>query len=424
MEQAVLDRKIDLINQYMQKEYGRMLRGGEGVMPYANIVPGSKAYETSLWDWDSWFTDVALLQLFRFNGIDADISEYEKGCVLNFLVNAQENGRLPIFIIPERVFPSVKNQNSNTHKPVIAQHIELIAEEGGQGYDWIAPYFDKLENFSSYYEKNCLHACGLYFWLDDSASGVDNDPCNFYRPDKSCGSILLNSLMYRELLSMEQICLHLGFAEKAKRYAERASALKDTINRLCWDERNGFYYSVDLNLRPVDPNAKRHSGAPRNWDSLIQKIDVWSGLLPMWAGIASPERAQRILRENLQDTRTFAGKYGIRSLSKLEQMYQVIPSGNPSCWLGPVWGLSNYLAFEGMLRYGYEEEAREMAEKTVDLLGSDIEACGDMHEYYDPDTGAPIFNQGFQSWNFLVINMISWLRNGTYISVANEYSYH
>ena len=65
-----------------------------------------------------------------------------------------------------------------------------------------------------------------------------------------------------------------------------------------------------------------------------------------------------------------------------------------------------------------------MAEKTVDLLGSDIEACGDMHEYYDPDTGAPIFNQGFQSWNFLVINMISWLRNGTYISVANEYSYH
>lgn len=417
--EQVMNQRMELINQYMLREYGRMLRPGEGYLQYSNIVPGSKAYETSLWDWDSWFTDVALQQLFQLNGINVDISEYEMGSVMNFLANGEENGRLPIFITPQRVYPSHKNQSTNIHKPVLAQHILFIAEQGGQGYEWIAPHLEKAERFLSYYETECLHSCGLYFWLDDGAQGVDNDPCNFYRPEKSCGSILLNSLMYRELLAMEQICKSLGFDEKADGYATKAANLMDAINRLCWDERNGFYYSVDLNLLPIIPGAKRHSGAPRNWDTLIQKIDVWSGLLPLWAGIVTQERAERIVRENLLDARTFCAKYGIRSLSKLEQMYQVVPSGNPSCWLGPVWVLSNYLAFEGMLRYGFVNEARELAEKTVELLGMDIETCGDMHEYYDPDSGEPIFNQGFQSWNFLVINMIAWLKNGTCISVAN-----
>ena len=81
--------------------------------------------------------------------------------------------------------------------------------------------------------------------------------------------------------------------------------------------------------------------------------------------------------------------------------------------------MSNYLAFEGLLKYGFENEARELAQKTIELLGGDIEACGDMHEYYDPDTGAPIYNQGFQSWNFLVINMIAWLKTGKHMYVFN-----
>lgn len=414
-----MDKKIELINEYMLREYGRMLRDGEGFLQYPNIVPGSKAYETSLWDWDSFFTDVALRQLFVYNGTEVDISEYEKGCILNFLVNGEESGRLPIFITPTRVYPSHKNQQTNTHKPILAQHLAFISDSADSDYEWIRPFFHKVEKFISYYDSECRHSCGLYFWLDDGAQGVDNDPCNFYRQPKSCGSILLNSLMYRELLAMERISKALGYEDSAKSYSQKAEGIKDTINRLCWDERNGFYYSVDLNLLPIDPTSKRHSGAPRNWDCLIQKIDVWSGLLPMWAGITTKERAERIVKENLLDTRTFCAKYGIRSLAKTEQMYQVIPSGNPSCWLGPAWILSNYLAFEGMLRYGFEDEAIKLAKKTIELLGKDLEECGDFHEYYDPDTGAPIFNQGFQSWNFLVINMIAYLKGKKHITVAN-----
>jgi putative isomerase len=32
-----------------------------------------------------------------------------------------------------------------------------------------------------------------------------------------------------------------------------------------------------------------------------------------------------------------------------------------------------------------------------------------LHDYYLPESGEPVFNRGFQNWNFLVLNMINWL---------------
>ena len=43
------------------------------------------------------------------------------------------------------------------------------------------------------------------------------------------------------------------------------------------------------------------------------------------------------------------------------------------------------------------------------MFGRDIEECGEMHEYYDPESGAPVINPGFQNWNLLSLNMIAYL---------------
>ena len=94
-------------------------------------------------------------------------------------------------------------------------------------------------------------------------------------------------------------------------------------------------------------------------------------------------------------------------------MYQIVKSGNPSCWLGPIWGVSNYMTYRGLLKYGYSELADELAEKTLKLFGDDIAECGEMHEYYDPETGRGVNNQGFQSWNLLCANIIARKKTGT-----------
>jgi putative isomerase len=65
------------------------------------------------------------------------------------------------------------------------------------------------------------------------------------------------------------------------------------------------------------------------------------------------------------------------------------------------------MCYRGLKKYGFDKEAASLAEATTLLLGKDIEACGEMHEYYHPDTGEGVHNQGFQSWNLLVNNMLA-----------------
>ena len=131
----------------------------------------------------------------------------------------------------------------------------------------------------------------------------------------------------------------------------------------------------------------------------------------MWAGIATDKQAERMVKEHYLDERTFHAPYGVRTLSKMEKMYAIIKSGNPSCWLGPIWGISNYMVFEGLVKYGYNKEAKDLAEKTITMFGKDIDECGEMHEYYNPETGEGVNNPGFQNWNLLSLNMLRWLKN-------------
>jgi putative isomerase len=116
-----------------------------------------------------------------------------------------------------------------------------------------------------------------------------------------------------------------------------------------------------------------------------------------------------MVRQHLLDPRTFCAPFGVRTLSRLEAMYNLRGSSNPSSWLGPIWGVANYLTFRGLVRYGLDAEARELADKTIRLFGQDLERHGTLHEYYQPENGEPILHPGFQNWNYLVLNMLAWL---------------
>jgi putative isomerase len=271
-----------------------------------------------------------------------------------------------------------------------------------------------LQYFVNNYRNHHRHECGLYFWQNDAAIGVDNDPCTFGRPPRSSGSIYLNCLMVKELLAMAYLLDRVGLDEVAAQYRQDAEALREAVREHCWDERDGFYYSVDLNLTPVTrQRSASHSGQPRDWPCLIQRIGVWSGFLALWAGIATPKQAKRMVREHYRNAATFNAPFGVRTLSKMEKMYNLRASGNPSSWLGPIWGISNYLTFRGLVTCGFEDDARELAQKTIALFGSDLEKTGALHEYYQPENGEPILNHGFQNWNYLVANMMCWLEGGT-----------
>lgn len=391
------------IQMYAESNYQKMFREPDGNLKYRYIVPGSM-YSNSLWDWDCWLTNAALAQF-----VDEDISSYEKGCVMNFLEYVQEDGRIPITIFPKAMTPDFsRDSETNIHKPCLAQHAAFIVKRYGSDAEWLRPHFPKLLKFVDYYYTNCRHRTGLYFWIDDSTIGVDNDPATFYRPNKSSANILLNCFMYKELQAICYIGALLGVP--VEKYQKESENLKEAIRTHSYDEKDGFYYSLDLNLRPVVSGEGLHSGAPRHWDCLIQRIGSWPGFLAMWAEVATPEQAERMVKENLLDEKAFWAPFGVRTLSKYEKMYTIRASGNPSCWLGPVWGISNYMVFRGLVKYGFEREAAALAEKSVHLFETDIAVSGELHEYYDPESGRPIMNPGFQNWNLLSLNMQAWLR--------------
>lgn len=424
---ANVEKYKQICKDNIYKEMRGMYRKPGGALPYPFLAPGSSQYLDMLWDWDSWLSNVALRQILADKGTKADLREalpYEQGCVLNALHYGGMDGWIPIWI--ERNAPSredmLKKRNpwkSNMHKPTLAQHAAFIVRNMDGDAEWLRDDFYKLQAFvSKYLNFHRDKATGLLYWETDEAIGVDTDPSTFFRPDESSGSIFLNAMMYKELLAMQYLAERLSLSDIARTFGHEAEKLKAAIREHCWDRRDGFYYSVDLNLRPVTkPDIKGlnpgdlylHVGQPRTYDCLIQRLSVWSGFLAMWAGIATPEQAAEIVAKQYRDTTSFNAPAGVRTLSPLEKMYDTRASGNPSSWSGPVWINVNYMVFRGLLQYGYEAEARELAEKTVLLLGRDFERFGALHEYYLPDNGEPVLNKGFQNWNFLVINMIAWL---------------
>jgi hypothetical protein len=423
-----------ICREYIYKEMKGMYREPGGALKYPFLAPGSNQYLDMLWDWDSWLSNIALKQILLENGSMKDCEEalkYEQGCVLNSLSYGGMDGWIPIWI--ERDSPnreemlSARNPwKSNMHKPTLAQHAAFIVKNMNGDAEWLRDDFYTLQAFVNKYLNFHRHpATGLIYWETDEAIGVDNDPSTFYRPYGSSGSIFLNALMYKELQATSYLAACLNLPDIAKYYRQEADQLLGKIREHCWDPRDGFYYSVDLNLRPVEkPDIKfpqpgklyLHVGQPRTYDCLIQRLSVWSGFMAIWANIATPRQARIIVEKHFHDTSSFNAPAGIRTLSPLEKMYDTRASGNPSSWLGPIWISVNYLVFRGLINYGYNDEAIELAEKTVLLLGRDFERFGALHEYYLPENGEPVLNKGFQNWNFLVLNMAAWLDNKTVVA--------
>ena len=420
---------ISVIKEHIFKEYQGMFKPPKGYLKYPFITPGCSSYQNQLWDWDSWLTDIALRQILLEEGSPKDKQvalNHEQGCVLNFL-DAINSGYIPVVISPDN--KNIMDTDGtkfvpwehNMHKPCLAQHAAFLVELNGGDAEWLRDKFPQLQAFvNCYYNHYRDRATGLYFWETDECIGVDNDPCTFFRPYGSSGSILLNCFMYKELKAMVYLAGCLNEKEIGDSYQKMADDLLKAIRKNCWDPKDGFYYSVDLDLRPgTQPRDKAwqfHRGQPRNWDCLIQRLGVWSGFLAMWSGVATPEQAKQMVERNLMDTNTFDAPYGIRSLSKMEKMYDVRATSNPSNWLGPIWVNANYLVFRSLVKYGYNDQARILAEKTIKLIGMDYEKSGALHEYYLPDNGEPVMNRGFQDWNYLVLNMIAWYEGKPYVA--------
>lgn len=410
--------KYAALKKYCEDIYSKMLKKPQGDFLYPCFMPIDN-YACQLWDWGSWMSNVAIRQIATNCGKQDDLFEYEIGCVLQFLSFQKEDGSIPICVASKesaslvKVFPNALN----VHKPCLAQHAAFICKYN-KDITWLEDSYEGIKKFVLYYINNAKHKeSKLYYFFDDFAIGVDNDPTTFYRPNNSTASIFLNSLMYKELESIVFLAGLLDKKEDVLYFQNQLNELKNAIQVNCYDEKDGMFYSCDINLRPIKEDELLHINAPRHYSNLIMRIGTWSSFLPLWAGIATKEQSERMIKENLLDKKAFWSKYGIRTLSKYEKMYRPnYKSSNPSNWHGGIWILSNYFIFSGLKKYGYLEEATELAKNTIELLDDDLCKNGCFHEYYNPDNGEGNWDPGFLSWNLLVMNMINYIEGKEVVS--------
>jgi len=181
----------------------------------------------------------------------------------------------------------------------------------------------------------------------------------------------LSLMVVNEMKCLGRMALELGKHDEANEWLEKANKTAQLINTTMWDEESGFYYHVD---------KKDHSFQFMDRDLRRKEI---IGFLPLWAGTVSKGRADTLMK-SLLDTSQFWRKYGVPTLSADDPWFT--PYVDYCCkWNGPVWLLWDYMVFRGLLNYGFKEEAKELAEKMILAVNTQLTKNHNFWESYSPD---------------------------------------
>lgn len=140
----------------------------------------------------------------------------------------------------------------------------------------------------------------------------------------------------------------LGESADKARYETLKSEFVQSINRWLWNEEKGAYYPYLL-------AEKRHE------DFLMA-----STFLPLRAGIAAKDRAEKLVKLLLSD-RFGWNTYPVFSAAKDDKRFTVTEGDYQfnASWSGSVWSLLNAGIVQGLKDSGYEDLAATLAYRTV-----------------------------------------------------------
>lgn len=198
-------------------------------------------------------------------------------------------------------------------------------------------------------------------------AGWADEPETF---DLAC--VDLNAYLALDLESLAFLARGLGEDEKAARFEEEWTKLRGRMNDLLWNEERGLYLD-------------------RKWSGEWSPRVAASNFLPLAAGIPDEQQAGRMM-EVLTDPDWFWGDFVLPTISRNDPAFP-----EQQYWRGTIWPPMNYLVYQGIKRYGFDETAGALAQRSVALFlrsWRDFQLC---RENYDSRTGEG-GGQRYQSW--------------------------
>lgn len=190
---------------------------------------------------------------------------------------------------------------------------------------------------------------------------------------KKVKSLDLTVMMVKETRALAAMAKELGRAEDAARWSREADRMSELVRTRMWDADTGFFY-----------NLARDTGTFTTKDGLSMKRKEIIGFLPLWAGIATKEQAER-LRKELTNPVSFWRKFGVPTLAANDPYFD--PYVTKCCqWNGAVWLLWDYMVMRGLLDYGYRADAEELVKRNLDAVTFQLRSNHRFWESFSPDT--------------------------------------
>ncbi len=366
-------------------------------LPHPYVVPGGRFNE--MYGWDSYFTQVGLARDGEFelarNMVDNFLYQIEHyGKILNanrsyYLTRSQPPFLTQMILLSYRhsrdiewlrgTLPAIESYYrywttgphlvaetglSTYHDSGAGPAPEVVASErdesGKTHYDRVREYYrtHKITEYdvNEYYEEKADRLTELFYKGDRAMRESGFDPSNRFGPFSvdiiNYNPVCLNSLLYLMEIDTAEILRTLERPREAEAWARRAAKRRAQINRLMWDEKDGLYY--DYNFRKKG----------------VRRYPFVTTFYPMWAGIASPDQARRIV-ENLG---RFERPGGL--------MTSTTESG--SQWDAPFgWAPMQMIAVAGLRRYGYQEAADRISVNFLSLVLKEFIEHNVIVEKYD-----------------------------------------
>lgn len=330
------------------------------------------------WAWDSWKHAAAVANY------DTELAKNQMRALFDY---QEPNGFIPDCVYRNNLIE--ENNYRNTKSPLAAWAIWQIYEKTKDA-DFLKEFYPKLKLYHNWWYKERDHdQDGLCeFGSTDGTliaakweSGMDNavrfdDSKILKNAEKAFSldqeSVDLNSFLYAEKNYLSKMAQVLKLTKESKDWQDESTALKTKIQTQFWDASTGWYYDTTIDGK-----------------SLI-KIMGCEGYLPIWAEVATPEQT-KLMKENMLNPAIFNTFVPLPTLAPNHPKFK--PEGG--YWRGPIWLDQSYFGINGLEKYGYTNEADQLAHKLIHNADGVLDKGTSIRENYQPLTG-----KGLEAYNF------------------------
>lgn len=251
-----------------------------------------------------------------------------------------------------------------TQPPVLALGVKLL-NETTPSKEFIVESYPKLKAYLEWDLNNRdTDGAGLLEWFIEESetcrsgeSGMDNSPRFDFATQVD--AVDFNSFISLECEIMAEFASQLGLDDDLILWQERHNKINNLINERLWNEKEKFYCDYDVTRNEMSD------------------ILASTGFLPLICGAAYQEQAE-LLAKQLDNPETFKTPLPVASIALCNEKYY-----SKDMWRGPVWMNINWIIAYGFRRYGLNDVADMIINKSISEIEKMYLKYGTFFEFYD-----------------------------------------